>query len=140
MIDQERDEFRQARFKAGEQALALVIEIGNRVVGLPKPRQPSPLRMGIKAIADGAAQLHPDPGSWMRIIEIEPEDKRPRQADDADEPRVDAMHTRATDQKSETISEIHRSHRRHTKGSRASPCLARRTSCSDGTNSNRAAP
>ena len=87
MIDQDRDEFRKAFFQAGEQVPALVIEIGNRVVGLPKLRHSLPLRMGVKAIADGAAQLHADPGSWMRIVDIDPENERPRQADNADEPQ-----------------------------------------------------
>ena len=46
----------------------------------------------------------------MRIIDIETEDEWSRQADDAHQPQVEAMPTRATDQKSETISEIQRSH------------------------------
>src|SRR6266852_7818556 len=87
MIDKDRDEFRKSFLQHGEQVPALVVEIGNRVVGLPKTCHPLPLRMRVKAIADSAAQLHTDPGRWMWIVDVDPENKGPRQADDADEPQ-----------------------------------------------------
>src|SRR5215470_10907986 len=87
MISQDRDEFRKACLQAGEQVAALGIEIGDGVVGLPQPGHALPLRMRIKAIPDGAAELYADPGRRMRIVDIDPEDKGPRQADNANEPQ-----------------------------------------------------
>ena len=58
----------------------------------------------------------------MRIVDVDRNTKGRGRLTTPISPIVETTPTRATDQKSATISEIQRSHSRHTKGSRAVPC------------------
>ncbi len=87
MIGEQRDKGRHGLEQEIDDPSARRIESGHRVKGIPHLLEPRPLRMRIKRTAHRRAEPHADPRKGMRVVHIDAEDERARQADHADEPR-----------------------------------------------------
>ena len=86
MVRQQRHEGRHALFQAYQESPAIRLQPIDRVVGLPEVGEPLPLRVRVDRIAHGAAGLDANPRHGMRVVDIEPEDKRAGQAHDTFQP------------------------------------------------------